>query len=119
MFSETGAFVMTRGGVETVPIEDVDGDGPFAGVRPKAGGGGTADDGEVLSVIGERDLLHKEESVRVGDIVDGLSTLGPRGDEGRKVEGDMVGGLKWNGMRHSYGLLSRLGRVDGSDDVGG
>ena len=41
-----------REGVENVSIEDDDGDGPFAGVRPNDGGGGTVDDEEVLSVIG-------------------------------------------------------------------
>ena len=41
-----------REGVENVSIEDDDGDGPFADVRPNDGGGGTVDDGEVLSVIG-------------------------------------------------------------------
>ncbi len=39
-----GGIRVTPEGVENVSIEDVDGDGPFAGVRPKAGGGGTADD---------------------------------------------------------------------------
>ena len=38
--------------VENMSIEDYDGDGPFADVRPNDGGGGTVDDGEVLSVIG-------------------------------------------------------------------
>ena len=35
-----------REGVENVSIEDDDGDGPFADVRPNDGGGGTVDDGE-------------------------------------------------------------------------
>jgi hypothetical protein len=48
---------MTQEGVENVSIEDVDGEGPFAGVRPNAGGGGIADDGDVLSVIVESRLL--------------------------------------------------------------
>jgi hypothetical protein len=109
-----GWFTMTREGVENVSIEDVDGDGPFAGVRPKAGGGGTADDGEVLSVIGERDVLRIEDSVWEGDmVVRGTGLIGG-GGEGRKVGGDNMGGLKPNG----YGVLSRLGR-DGSDAVGG
>ena len=44
-----GGFRMTREGVENVSNDEVDGDGPFAGVRPKAGGEGTADDWDVLS----------------------------------------------------------------------
>jgi hypothetical protein len=110
-----GGFRMTREGVESVSIEDVDGDGPSS-VRPKAGGGGIADDGDVLSLIVERHVLCIEDSVCVGDIARG------RGGEGRKVGGDKMGGLKPKGMRHSYGLLSRLGRsdgTDGSDAVGG
>ena len=37
-----------REGVKNVSIEDDDGDGPFADVRPNDGGGGTVDDGESL-----------------------------------------------------------------------
>ncbi len=48
-----GGFMMMPEGVEHDSIEDVDSDGPFAGVRPKARGGGTTDDGEVLLVIGK------------------------------------------------------------------
>lgn len=76
-----GGFKMTREGVENVSIEDVDGDGPFAGVRPKAGGVGTADDGEVLSEIGESDLLGIDDSVE-GDIVEGIRGTGLRRGEG-------------------------------------
>jgi hypothetical protein len=43
--------------VNVLSIEDADGEGPFAGVWPNAGGGGAADDGDVLSVIGESDVL--------------------------------------------------------------
>ena len=67
-------------------------------------------------MIGERDVLRIEDSVWEGDIVRGT---GLRGGEGRKVGGDNMGGLKPNGMRHSYMLLSRLRGSDGSDAVGG
>ena len=43
--------------MKNLSIEDVDGDGPFAGVRPNAGGGDTVEDGEVLSVMGNNDVL--------------------------------------------------------------
>jgi hypothetical protein len=45
LYGTLGRFMTTQEGVGNVSIEDVDGDGPFAGVRPNAGGGG-ADDGE-------------------------------------------------------------------------
>ena len=57
-------------GVENVSIEDVDGDGPFVGVRPNTGGGGMVDNGEVLSVIGDNDVLRIDpttDSVCEGD----------------------------------------------------
>ena len=104
--------------MENVSIEDVDGEGPFAGVRPKAGGGGTVDDGEVLSVIGDNDVLRKDpttDSVCEGD------GAGLRGGEGRKVGGgDMIvgGGLMSNGMRYRP-QMGLLGGSDGSDAVCG
>ena len=101
-------FTLTAEGVENVSIEDVDGDGPFAGVRPKAGGGGTIDDGEVLSEIVERGLLH--DSVCEGDRVGSVRGTGLTGGDGRKVGG----GLKPNGMPHTNGLLEGS---DGSDVV--
>jgi hypothetical protein len=61
-----------REGVENVSIEDVYGDGLFAGVRPNAGGGCTVDHGEVFSVIRESDVLHIDpttDSVCKGNIV--------------------------------------------------
>jgi hypothetical protein len=90
-----GGFKMTREGVENVSIEDVDGDGPLAGVRPNAGGGGTADDWEVLSVIGERRVLHIDpttDSVCEGVIVRADMGTGLIGGEGRKRGGDTVVG---------------------------
>ena len=41
-----GGFRTTRKGLENVSVDGVDGDGdgPFAGVRPKAGGRDTTDD---------------------------------------------------------------------------
>ena len=69
-----------REGVENVSIEDVDGDGPFAGVQPNAGGDGTVDDGEVLSVIGDNDVLRKDPTT--DSVCEGDST-GLRGGEGR------------------------------------
>ena len=51
-----------REGVENGSIEDVVGDGPFAGVRPNAG--------EVLSVMGDNGILRKDpttDSVCEGD----------------------------------------------------
>jgi len=80
--------------VENVSTEDVDGEGPFAGVRPNAGGGGTAEDGEVLSVIGESDVLRIDpttDSVREQDKVGGECGTGVRGDAGRKIGGVMLG----------------------------
>ena len=59
-----------REGVENVSIEDVDGDGPFAGVQPNARGNNAVDDGEVLSVIRDNDILCKDpttDSVCEGD----------------------------------------------------
>ena len=47
-------------GIEKVSIEDVDDDSLFVGVWPNAGVGGTVDDGEVLSVIGDKDVLCKD-----------------------------------------------------------
>ena len=100
-----------REGVENVSIDDVDGDGPFAGVRPNAGGGGTVDDGEVLSVIGDNGALRKDpttDSVCEGDCT------GLRGGEGRKVGGgDIIvgGGLISNGLRYR----PQTGLLGGSD----
>jgi hypothetical protein len=85
---------MTQEGVENVSIEDVDGEGPFAGVRPNAGGGGIADDGDVLSVIVESRLLCIDpttDSVWEGDIV-GAEGGGLIGGVGRKRGGDIVAG---------------------------
>jgi hypothetical protein len=45
LWGTLGGFKTTREVVENVSIENVYGDGPFAGVRPNAGGRG-ADDGE-------------------------------------------------------------------------
>ena len=80
-----------REGVENVSIEDVDGDGPFAGVWPNARGGGTVDDREVLSVIEDNNVLRIDlttDSVCKGDCT------GLRGGEGCKVGGRdiIVGG---------------------------
>ena len=100
-----------REGVENVSIEDVDGDGPFAGVWPNARGGGTVDDGEVLSVIGDNDVLRIDpttDSVCEGDCT------GLRGGEGRKVGGRdiIVGrGLISNGLRYR----PQTGLLGGSD----
>jgi hypothetical protein len=46
--------------VENILIEDTYSDGPFVRVRLKAGGRGTADDGEVLLVMRKRDVLRIE-----------------------------------------------------------
>jgi hypothetical protein len=73
-----GGFRTTQNGVENVSIEDVDGEGPFAGVRPNASGGGIADEGEDLSVIVEsRPLCMNPTTVSVceGDIVGAEATL--------------------------------------------
>jgi hypothetical protein len=120
-----GGFRTRREGVENVSIEDVDGEGPFAGVRPKAGGGGTVDDGEVLSVIGERFVLRKDpttDSVCDGDIVGADWGIGLIGGEGHKFGGDIVGGrgLRSNGMWHPYRpLTGLLGGSDESDTLWG
>ena len=61
-----------REGVENVSIEGVVSDGPFAGVRPNAG--------EVLSVIGDNNILRKDpttDSVCEGD---GPGLRGGEGD---------------------------------------
>jgi hypothetical protein len=115
-----GGFRFTAEGVENVSMEDVDGDGPFAGVRPNAGGGGTVDDGEVLSVIGERALLRIDltsDSVCEGEI-EGAGGTGLRGGEGCKVGGGLnpPNGMRGARMPHLNGLL---GGSDGSDEVGG
>jgi len=121
-----GGFRMTRVGVENVSTEDVDGEGPFVGVRPNAGGGGTAEDGEVLSVIGESDVLRIDpttDSVCGEAKVGGERGTGVRGGEGRKLGGEMVddrAGLM-NGLGHPYWPLIGTGLHggrDGSDTVG-
>lgn len=117
-----GGFRKMPEGVENVSIEDVDGDGPFAGARPKAGG--TAEDGEVLSVIGESDVLRIDpttDSVCEGDKVGRGGGNVPRGGGGCTMGGDKLGERRPNGMRHPYGLLSGLGLGggDGSDAEGG
>ena len=76
-----GGFRTTREGVENVSIYDGDGDGPFAGLRLKADGGGTADDWDVLSVIGESDVL------RIDQTTDSVC-------EGEKVRGNAGTGLR-------------------------
>ena len=89
----TGGFRTTREGVEIVSVDDVDGDGPLAGVRPKAGGGGTAHDWDVLSMRGERDVLRIDpttDSVYEGDKVGGDAGTGLRGGEGCRV-----GATRW------------------------
>jgi hypothetical protein len=107
---------MTREGVENVSIEDVDGDGQFAGVRPNAGGGGTVDYGEVLSVIGESEVLRIDlttDSVCEGGAEGGTGLIG---GGGRKIGGDIVGG---RGLRSvhvasipsTYRAILREGRV--------
>jgi hypothetical protein len=66
----------------------VDGDGPFAGVRPNAG---TSDDREFLWVVEDSDVLCIDpttDSVREGDIVGGDEGTVLRGDSGREVGGD-------------------------------
>jgi hypothetical protein len=86
---------MTQEGVENVSIEDVDGEGPLAGVRPNAGGGGTADDGDVLLVIVDSRLLCIDptiDAVWEGDIVGAEGGTGPIGGVGHKRGGDIVGG---------------------------
>ena len=101
--------------MENVSIEDVDGEGLFAGVRPTAEGGGTIDDGEVLSVIGDNDVLRKDPTT--DSFCEGEGA-GLRGGEGRKVGGgDMIvgGGLMSNGMRYR----PQMGLLGGSDAVCG
>jgi hypothetical protein len=109
---------MTREGVEDISIEDVDGDGPFAGVRPKARGRGTVDDGKVRSVVGESVLLRIDtvtDSVYGGDIAgaDGGTKL--IGGKGLKVGRDNVGGpgLRSYGTWHrsTCGATRREGRI--------
>ena len=88
--------------MENASIEDVDGDGPFAAVRPNTEGGGTVDDGEVLSVMGDNDVLRKDPTT--DSVCEGEGT-GLRGDEGCKV-GDsniIVGG----GKRHAIPSTDR------------
>ena len=106
--------------MENVSIEDVDGDGPFAGVRPNAGGGSMVDDGEVLSVIGDNDVLHKDPTT--DSVCEGDGT-GLRGGEGHKVGGSDIivgGGLMSNGVRYRYRpQMELLSGSDGSDAVCG
>ena len=66
-------------GVENVSIEGVEGDGPFMGVWPNTGGSGMVDDREVLSVIGDNDVLHIDPTT--DSICEGDCT-GLRGGEG-------------------------------------
>ena len=118
-----GGFRTTREGVENVSVDEVAGDGPFAGVRPKAGGVGTADDWDVLSVIGDSEVLRIDpmtDSVCEGDNVRGEAGTGLRGGEGCKVGGDMVGGrgLRSNGLRYRP-HMGLVGGRDGSDTVCG
>ncbi len=66
-------------------------------MRPKAGGGGTADDREVLSVIGESDALHIDpttDSVCEGDEVGHGSGTVPGSGEGCTIRSDKVGERK-------------------------
>ena len=87
-------------------------------MRPNAGGGGTIDDGEVLSVMGDNDILRKDPTT--DSVCEGEGT-GLRGGEGRNVGGgDMIvgGGLMSNGMRYRP-QMGLLGRSDGLDTVGG
>ena len=122
LWGTVGGFRTTRGreGVENVSIEDVEGEGPFAGVRPNAGGGGTADDDwEVRSVIGESEVLRIDpttDSVCEGDI----GGTGLSGGEGRRKVGgdDIEGGLMSNGMRYRP-HMGLLGGSDGSETVCG
>lgn len=112
-----GGFRMIPDGVENVSIEDVDGDGPFAGARPKGGGGGIADDWEVLSVIGESGVLRIDpttDSVCEGVEMGRGGGIGPMGSEGCTIGWGSYG--KW----HAYGLPSGVGvgEGDGSDAVG-
>src|ERR1700761_6105000 len=106
-----GGFRTTREGVENVSVDDVDGDGPFAGVPPKAGSRGTADDWDVLSVRSDNVVPRIDsttDSVCKGNKVCGDVGTGPRRGEGCKVGGVMVGrGLKSNGLRYRphMGLL--------------
>ena len=102
--------------MENVSIEDVDGDGPFAGVRPNAGGGGTADDDwEVRSVIGESEVLRIDpttDSVCEGDIVGGT---GLRGGEGRRK----VGGTtlrEEDSCRTACDIVHTWGCLEGATD---
>ena len=67
-------------------------------MRPNAGGGGTVDNGEVLSVMSDNDVLRKDPTT--DSVCEGDGT-GLRGGEGRKVGGVYIivgGGLISNGM---------------------
>lgn len=77
--------------MNVLSIEDVDGEGPFAGLGPNAGGGGTTDDGDVLS-IREGDVLRVDpttDSVCEGDIVGAEGGTGLIGGEVHRVSGDL------------------------------
>ena len=69
-----------REGIENVLIEDVDGDGLFTGMQLNTGGDGTVDDGEVLSVIEDNNVLCKDPTT--DSVCEGDST-GLRGGEGQ------------------------------------
>ena len=90
-------------------------------MRLKAGGGGTADDRDVLSVIGEGDALRIDpttDSVCEAEKVRGDAGTGLRGGEGCNALGDMLGGrgLRSNGLRYRP-HMELLGGRDGSDTV--
>ena len=111
---------MKREGVECVSVDDVNGGGPFAGVRAEAGGVGNADDWNILWVIGESEVPcidSMTDSTCKGDKGRGVAGAGLRGGKGCEVGGDMVGGrgLRSNGFRYCphMGLLG----WGGSDTV--
>ena len=85
---------MTRSGVENVVMDEVDGVGPFAFVRPNAGGGGTMEDGDVRSLIWESGVLRRD-SMHEPDCEGGVAVRGgvaesTRGGGGRRTIGGGV-----------------------------
>ncbi len=78
---------MTRSGVENVAMDEVDGDGPLVFVRPNAGG--TAEDGDVRSLIGESGVLRRD-SMHEPDCEGGDVAESTRGGGGRRTIGGAV-----------------------------
>jgi hypothetical protein len=99
-----GGFTVRPEGVENVSIVEVDGDGPFGGLRPKAGREGTAGEGVRLSVIVESRVWRMDPTT--DSVCEGVEAR--QGDGDGTVHGRCIGSAietekgpepRLNGMR--------------------